>query len=54
MEKRAGGKYIRIDMAATARVFSGSCSFSSQTAVKNTQTMMTARWVEGDIPDIIP
>ncbi len=54
MEKRDGGFAIRITNAARLSVFKGSCSLSNKKVNKNTETIMTARWVDGEKPAIIP
>ena len=50
MENRAGGKKARITRAAMARVFRTSCVRPRIRAAKKTPTMISARWVEGDMP----
>ena len=54
IEKRDGGCTIRMIKAARDRILRPSRSRSATNVSKNADTIMTARWVEGDMPDISP
>ena len=54
IEKTEGGWTIRSIIAAIANVLIRSCSLSTKNAIKNTITMITARWVDGDMPERRP
>ena len=54
MEKTDGGKIMMINIPAMANVSTILKSLSITVAHKNTITMINARWVAGEVPEMAP